>query len=430
MRLNLVGCNHHNTSVDVRERLAFTGEQVDDALAKLRDRFPRTEAVLLSTCNRVELYTGCEDPNHAPTREQLIQFLADYHGIPTEEVASQVTTQTHEEAIGHLFSVAASMDSMVVGEPQILSQVKEAYRIATEGRYTGPLTDGAFQAALHVAKRIATETALHKRRVSVPSVAVAEFARAIFEDFDDKFVLVIGAGDMGRETAQYLVDEGAQNITVVNRNRERAETLAAEIQGRTENWSDLDELIVKADLVVSTTAATEPIVTLDRYRQLEAARHQRPQCILDLAVPRDFAPEIGDRLGVYLYSVDDLKETCEANQKLRQKEWPRARKIIDEESQRFLTGWNHRSTVPTIKRLRAQANRLKSQELQRLMNKLDGGETESKLDEKTKQEIEYAFDRLVNKVLHTPMESLRDEAQHGTPTRLLEALVHLFKLED
>ncbi len=430
MRLNLVGCSHHNTSVDVRERLAFTGDQVDDALAKLRDRFPRTEAVLLSTCNRVELYTGCEDPKHAPTREQIIQFLADYHGIPTEEVASQVTTQTHEEAIGHLFSVAASMDSMVVGEPQILSQVKEAYRIATEGQHTGPLTDGAFQAALHVAKRIATETAIHKRRVSVPSVAVAEFARAIFEDFDDKFVLVIGAGDMGRETAQYLVDEGARGITVVNRNRERAETLASEIHGCTEDWSELDDLIVKADLVVSTTAATEPIVTLDRYRQLEAARHQRPQCILDLAVPRDFDAEIGDRLGVYLYSVDDLKEACEANQKLRQKEWPRARKIIDEESQRFLTGWNHRSTVPTIKRLRAQANRLKSQELQRLMNKLDGGETESKLDEKTKQEIEYAFDRLVNKVLHTPMESLRDEAKHGTPTRLLEALVHLFKLED
>ena len=210
MRLNLVGCNHRNASVDVRERLAFNGEQVTDALAKLRDRFPRSEAVLLSTCNRVELYTGCEDPNHAPTQDQIVQFLADYHRLPVDDVASQVTTHSHEETIRHLFTVAASMDSMVVGEPQILNQVKEAYRVATDGDYTGPLTNGAFQGAIRVAKRIATETAIHKRRVSIPSVAVAETARAIFERFDDKFVLVIGAGEMGRETAQYLVSEGAK----------------------------------------------------------------------------------------------------------------------------------------------------------------------------------------------------------------------------
>ena len=430
VQLSLVGCNHHNASVDVRERLAFTGDQVPDALVRLRDRFPRAEAVLLSTCNRVELYTGCEDPKHAPTRDQVVQFLADYHGMSVDEVAAQVTSQTHEEAIHHLFTVAASMDSMVVGEPQILSQVKTAYRIATDGDHTGPLTDRAFQDALKVAKRIATETAIHKRRVSVPSVAVAEFAKAIFEDFDDKFVLVIGAGEMGRETAQYLLDEGAQGITVVNRNRERAQTLADEISGRTEDWSDLDELLKQADLIVSTTAATEPIVTLDRYKQIESARHQRPLCVLDLAVPRDFDPEIGNRLAVYLYSVDDLQVACQANQEARKKEWPKARKIIDEEANRFLTDWNHRASLPTIKRFREQADRIKTQELRRLMNKIDGGETESKLDERTKQEIEYAFNRLVNKVLHPPLESLRDEAKHGTPTRLTEALVRLFKLED
>ena len=429
-QLSLVGCSHHNASVDVRERLAFTGEQVCDALARLRDRFPRAEAVLLSTCNRVELYTGCEDPQHAPTSAQVIQFLADYHGLSPDEVASQVTSQTHEQAIHHLFTVAASMDSMVVGEPQILSQVKEAYRIATDGEYTGPLTNLAFRNALHVAKRIATETAIHKRRVSVPSVAVAEFARAIFEDFADKFVLVIGAGEMGRETSQYLVDEGARDITVVNRNRERADALAQEISGRTEDWSKLDELLQKADLVVSTTAATEPIVTLDRFKKIEGARHQRPLCILDLAVPRDFDPEIENCIAVYLYSVDDLKVACEANQQARKKEWPKARKIIEEEAKRFLTDCNHRSTAPAIKRLREQANRIKENELRRLMNKLDGGETENKLDDKTKQEIEYTITRVVNKMLHTPLESLRDEAQNGKPTGLTNALVRLFKLED
>lgn len=424
MQLNLVGCNHHTTSVDIRERLAFTGEQVTDALKKLRDRFPNMEAVLLSTCNRVELYTACSDPKDAPSRRDVVQFIADYHGLSVDEVAQQVTAHSHEEAIQHLFTVAASMDSMVIGEPQILAQVKEAYRIATDGDHTGPLTNGAFQAAIHVAKRIATETAIHKRRVSIPSVAVAEFARAIFERFDDKFVLVIGAGEMGRETTQYLVGEGAKQITIVNRNRDRAVAMATEFGAGTKDWSELDALMVKADLIVSTTGATEPIMTVQRYRELEAARYQRPLFVLDLAVPRDFEPAIGDCLGVYLYSVDDLQEACKANQKARQKEWPKARKIIEEEAARFVADWHHRATGPTIKRLREQANRLKSQELERLMNKLDG------MDAKSQKEIEMSFDRLVNKLLHPPLESLRNEAQSGTPTGLLEALTRLFKLQD
>ena len=428
MKLSLVGCSHHNASVDVRERLAFNGDQVADALARLRDRFPRSEAVLLSTCNRVELYTGSMDPNQCPSEEQVVRFMADYHGLRHEEICPQLTKHSHEAAIHHLFSVAASLDSMVVGEPQILSQVKEAYRIATDGEFTGPLTNGAFQGAIRVAKRIASETMIHKRRVSVPSVAVAEFAKGIFERFDDKFVLIIGAGEMGRETAQYLLGEGAQQITVVNRSRERSQMLAQKIGADTADWEQLDELLVQADVVVSTTGATEPIVTRERYQQqIEPGRYQRPLFILDLAVPRDFQPAVGDCLGVYLYSVDDLRETCEANQRARQKEWPKAQRIIDEETQRFLSDWNRRATGPTIQRLRQQANRIKSLELQRLMNKIEGPEG---VDRRTQREIEVAFDRLVNKLLHPPLESLRDEAKEGTPHGLLDALTRLFKLQD
>lgn len=425
MKLSLIGCNHHNASVAIRERLAFTGDQVADALQQLRERFPRSEAVLLSTCNRVELYTGCEDSQHGPTREQVIQFIADYHGLEASDVAGQMTAHSHEDAVEHLFTVAASLDSMVVGEPQILAQVKDAYRIATDVDLTGPLTNGVFQGAIRVAKRIATETEIHKRRVSIPSVAVAEFAKAIFERFDDKVVLVIGAGEMARETVQYLVDEGARQIHVVNRSRERAEVLAGEVGGRVADWDALDELLVEADLVVSTTGATEPIVSKQRFHQLEAARYQRPLFVLDLAVPRDFDPDIGEALSVYLYSIDDLQEACEANQQARQKEWPKARKIIDEETTRFLSDWNHRATGPTIKRLREQANLVKSQELQRLLNKLEG------VDEKSRREIEISFDRVVNKMLHPPLESLRDETNKGgSPNALLDALVRLFKLQD
>lgn len=423
MQLSLVGCSHHNASIDIRERLAFTGEQVTDALHKLRSRFPQAEAVLLSTCNRVELYTAAADAESAPSREQVVQFLADYHGLVVDDVAQQVVAFTREEALRHLFSVAASLDSMVVGEPQILAQVKEAYRIATDREYTGPLTNSAFQAAIRVARRVTTETSIHKRRVSIPSVAVADFAKSIFERFDDKLVLLIGAGDMGRETAQYLVAEGAKQIVVMNRNRERAEILANEFAARVADWSELDELLVQSDLIVTTTSATEPIVTVDRYRQIEAQRYQRPLFVLDLAVPRDFEEAVGERLGVYLYSIDDLQETCEANQRERDKEWPRARKIIDEETKRFLADWNHRATGPTIKRLREQANEIKSLELDRLLNKLDG------TDPKARKEIEISFDRLVNKMLHPPLESLRDEAETGNQG-LLEALSRLFKLQD
>lgn len=424
MQLNLLGCSHHNASVDIRERLAFNGSQIPDALAKFRDQFPRSEAVLLSTCNRVELYTGCADPSQSPTQTQIVEFVADYHGLPVDEVAQQLTSLSHEEAVRHLFTVAASLDSMVIGEPQILSQVKEAYQIATDGDFTGPLTNHAFQGAIRVAKRVTTETSVHQRRVSIPSVAVADFAKAIYERFDDKSVLIIGAGEMGRETAQYLIDEGAKNITVVNRSRERALELATEICGHVAEWENLDELIVQADLIVSTTAATQPIFTHARYKKLEAARYQRPLFVLDLAVPRDFDPAIAECLGVYLYSVDDLRATCEANQEARNKEWPKALRIIEDETKRFLADWNRRATGPAIQRLREQANRVKGLELQRLLKKLDG------LDKKSQKEIEIAFDRLVNKVLHPPLESLRDEAKRGKPERLLEALVRLFQLED
>jgi glutamyl-tRNA reductase len=427
MQLNLVGCSHHNASIDIRERLAFTGDQVTDALRKLRIRFPQAEAVLLSTCNRVELYTAAVDAESAPSREQVVQFLADYHGLVVNDVANQVVAFTREDALRHLFSVAASLDSMVVGEPQILAQVKEAYRIATDGEYTGPLTNSAFQAAIRVARRVTTETNIHKRRVSIPSVAVADFAKSIFERFDDKLVLLIGAGEMGRETAQYLVAEGAKQIVVMNRNCERGETLANEFSARVADWSELDELLVQSDLIITTTSATTPIVTVDRYQQIEARRYQRPLFVLDLAVPRDFEEAVGQRLGVYLYSIDDLQETCEANQRERDKEWPRARKIIDEETRRFLADWNHRATGPTIKRLREQANEIKSLELDRLLNKLDGALDGA--DPKVRKEIEISFDRLVNKMLHPPLESLRDEAETGNQG-LLDALSRLFKLQD
>ncbi len=422
MRLQMVGCSHHHSSVDLRERLAFSPDQARAALGKLRQQFPESEAVLLSTCNRVELYTAAETDRLCPTHHDMVEFLASFHGMRAAEIFDDLFERDGEEAVRHLFTVAASLDSMVVGEAQILSQVKQAYELAQAGESTGTLTHLAFQAAIRVAKRVASETAINERRVSIPSVAVADFASQIFERFDDKHVLVIGAGEMGEETLNYLKAEGARDVTIVNRNPERAEELAQRVGGTPRSWDQLDQLLIEADLVVSTTGAKEPIVTLESYRQIEFQREQRTMFILDLAVPRDIEPAVGDCLNVYLYSIDDLKSTCERNKRARQKEWPKAERIIDHETARFIADLNHRTTAPIIGQLHAMANSVKEQELKRLMNKLGD------VDQKTSDEITQSFNRLVKKILHPPLESLRDKAAEGEHHGLLDALKQLFGL--
>ena len=424
MKLQVVGCSHHNASVEMRERLAFSPDQARDALSQLRHLYPETETVVLSTCNRVELYFAAESAERFPTHHDVVEFLAGFHGIDPIIVFNELFERTGEDAIRHLFTVAGSLDSMVVGEAQILPQVKDAYERATADNATGPLTHSAFQAAIRVAKRVARETAINQKRVSVPSVAVADFAKQFFERFDDKQVLLIGAGEMGEETLRYLIDEGAKHITIVNRSPERAQDLAARISGEVAPWTDLQQLLVKADLVVTTTGATEPIITAKDFQQIHHDRAQHPIFMLDLAVPRDIEPAVGDFAGVYLYCVDDLKETCQANQRAREKEWPKAERIIEDETAKFMVELHHRATGPTIRRLKEQADRVKADELERLLKKLPD------LDADATNEITRTLNRVVNKLLHPPLESLRDEAHRDSHHGLLDALKRLFQLKD
>jgi glutamyl-tRNA reductase len=424
MKLQMVGCSHHTAPIEVRERLAFSRDQAAEALGRLRNRYPDTEAVLLSTCNRVELYVASEAAEACPSHHDVISFLAEFHGLQPVELFNELFERTGEDFVRHLFTVAASLDSMVVGEAQILSQVKQAYELATSVAATGPLTNAAFQAALRVAKRVATETAIQQKRVSIPSVAVADYASQFFERLSDKRVLVIGAGEMGEETLRYLVDAGASEIDVVNRSFQRAQELAGRMAGRPVGWDQLHALLVAADLVVSATGAKEPIATASEFERIVAERSQRPLLVLDLAIPRDFEPAIGNMQNVYLYSIDDLKVACDRNRREREKEWPKAERIIEDETRRFMTDLHHRATAPTIRRLKARADEVKEEELSRVLNKLGS------IDLKTREEISAAFDRLVNKLLHPPLESLRDEAQHGAPHGLLDALKRLFQLKE
>jgi glutamyl-tRNA reductase len=424
MKLQMIGCSHQHSSLAARERLAFSPDQVGEALDRLRQRYPQVETVLLSTCNRVEIYTAAEDSDAGPSHEEIAQFMADFHRLPMYEIFNELFERSGEDAVRHLFTVAASLDSMVVGEPQILSQVKAAYELAKDHQSAGPLTHGIFQAAVRVAKRVASETTLHQRRVSIPSVAVGDFARGIFEQFEDKKTLVIGAGEMGEETLRYLQNEGAHDVRVVNRNFERAAELARRWQGQAEPWERLPQLLADVDLVISTTGADEPVVTLAMFKQIEARRYQRPLFVLDLAVPRDFEPAIGERLGVYLYSIDDLREACDKNRRERDNELPAAIHIVEEETSRFMADLHHRATAPIIKRLREGWHQPKDDELRRLFNKLPA------LDDRARDEISQSFDRLINKLLHPPLESLRSEAEKGPPHGLLDALKRLFQLKD
>lgn len=423
MNVLVVGCNHRSAPIAVRERLAFSPEQARAALVKFRNEFPDAEVVLLSTCNRIEFYTASECAS-GPGAEQTAAFLAQFHNWDAAEVLPLLYERGADEAIRHLFTVSASLDSMVVGEPQILFQVKQAYQWAVQEQTAGPMLHTAFQSALKVARRVAGETTIQQRRVSIPSVAVTDFARQIFERFDDKNVLVIGAGEMAEETLRYLRDEGAADVAIINRSADRAADLAQRTGGRTLPWDALPQALGAADVVVSTTGAEEPIMTLSRFTAIEAARSQRPLFILDLAVPRDFEPAIGDRPEVYLYSIDDLRQVCDRNRADRDKELPRARKIIEEETGRFMADWHHRTTGPVLQQLRRDWEGLKEDELRRLLNKLP------QLDERGRDEIRQSFNRLLNKLLHPPMESLRDESRHGIPRALLDALAKLFQLKD
>jgi glutamyl-tRNA reductase len=421
----MVGCSHRHSSLAVRERLAFTPAQTSDALAGWRVTHPECEAVLLSTCHRVELYAAAEHADEPLDAQTLIQHLASFHNVPLDEVSGELVVLESENVVRHLFRVASSLDSMVLGEAQILSQVKQAYEIARQIGSTGPVTHSLFQAALRVARRVAGETPLHRHRVSIPSVAIADFASRIFERFDDKRVLVIGAGKMAQETLHYLVDAGARQITVLNRDFERGRALAAQWRGRPVAWSELADQLVAADLVVSTTGADRPVVTLADYRQnVVHRRYQRPLFILDLAMPRDFEPAIGEELGVYLYAIDDLTEACDRNRQARAQALPAAERIVEEETLAFVSDARHRAAGPVIARFRAGLENVQVAELERLYDRLP------ELDDRSRQEIRQFADRLVAKMLHPPLESLRDESRNGTPHGLLEALQRLFQLKD
>ena len=420
----MVGCSHHSTPLALRELISFSDEQSTNALFELRKRFSDCEFVLLNTCNRVELYAGSRIGAGSPSMDEMVTFITEFHNQSTETFERHFLKLEDQDAIEHLFTVASSIDSIVVGESQIAAQVHDAYSKATKVGLAGPTMHAVFQHANQVVKRVTNETEIHRRRISVPSVAVSEIASEFFERFDDKKILVIGSGDMGVETLQYLKSAGATRVTIINRSLERAEKVAKQFSVEAAEWESLDSLLIDADLVVSTTGADQAIVTEARFRSIAAARKKGTLLILDLAVPRDFEPAIGRFPGIYLYSVDDLQIVCDRNKSFREQQLPKAIRIVHEEVDRLVGDVKHRSSTATIRALREQTDSIKQLELDRLFGKQSMHHCSSEMQ----IEITQAFDRLTNKLLHSPLQSIREVAQTDQRESLVSALRKLFQL--
>lgn len=425
MNLFALYCTHQTTPLATRERLAFaSAEKLAAGYALLHDKFPDTESVILSTCNRIEMYLARPTDAEPLTSAQLAQFLSEFHEVPLDAFVGELRAAPGPDAVKHLFEVISSLDSMVLGEPQIVNQVREAYRVAEQNGACGPITHALFQGAIRTSGRVRTETRLAEGKVSIASVAVGDFAKSIFDQFDDKLVLVIGAGEMAEETLRYLKDDGVQEIVVINRNQDRAERLATEWGGRAVPWTELNRWLGLADVIVSTTGADKPIVDAAMFKAARARSPERTTFILDLGSPRDFASDVGDLESVFLYDIDSLKMTCEKNRKARVREIEKARRIIEDESDKFMSEFYRRASGDVVSRLMQDWHAVSKEELDRLFNKLPH------LDEKDRDQITRTLERVVNKLLHPPLEALKDESREGTPHKLINALKRLFALHD
>lgn len=424
--LRVTTCTHQTTGLAVREKLAFSSaQQLGEAYRALREKFPESEVVVLSTCNRVEVYTAQDATSPTDATVDVAGFLAEFHQVPRTDFEQDLREHTGPEAVQHLFRVISSLDSMVLGEPQIVTQVKDAYQQAMQHNACGPLTHALFQGALRTSNRVRTETKLSTGRVSIASVAVGEFAKGIFSTFHDKLVLVVGAGEMAEETLRYLKDEGVQRLLVINRSPERAQRLAEEWQGEARPWHELGDWLGRADVIVSTTGATEPIVTREVFLESRAAAGRTdPVFVLDLGAPRDFEPAIGQLEDVFLYDIDSLQTVCDRNRRARQREVQVAEKIILDETDRFMAEFYNRASSAIVTRLREDWHSISQQELEALYRKLPH------LNADDRDAVARTVGRIVNKLLHPPLEALRDEARSGTPHGLVDALKRLFGLQE
>lgn len=421
MRLIVAGANFRTAPMEVRETLAFPGDKLSRALGELATRYG-TEAVILDTCNRVEIYLARLSGESLPDADLIAEFLCQFHGVAYGTIRPAIYSHTGAEAVNHLFRVVSGLDSLVIGEGQIAGQVKNAYEAARRAGTAGPVLHALFQHARVVGKRVRSETGIAQGKASVSSLAV-DYLRQVFDHFGDKTVLVIGAGKMGELTLKHLRSLRPGRILVTNRSPEKAREVAAQCAGIPLPFENLDQGLTAADVILSTTGAPEPIVTLERFQRLVPQRHGRPVAIIDIAVPRDFDPRL-IHLDVVdlLINIDDLQAIREHVLRNRLKHVPAVEAIIAAEQERFLKDWTRRQAAPAIARLHEQWDAIRKEVQAECFRRLNG-----KLTPEDLAVIEGAFRLLQNKLMHAPLSAIREE-KHIESSGLLEAIYKLFRL--
>jgi glutamyl-tRNA reductase len=432
MRLLMLGFNHRSAPLELREALAFDNQKAAKAIRDLRQAYPASECALISTCNRTELYIArpIHDP---PTIENLHDFITKQTGANADAVRAASIHREQDEAATHLFRVSAGLDSMVLGEPQVLGQIKRAYELADDCKAVGPVLHRLFQGAITASKNVRRQTGIDQGRTSVSSVAVA-FAKNIFDHFGDKTVLAIGAGEMVKAALASLRRENPKRLLLINRTHQRAIDLAQQL-GLTGSdhgaraWDDMDAMLVEADIVVSCTGSNEPILSAQRFKPLLKKRRGRPLFMLDLAVPRDLDPAIGSLRNVYLYNLDDLQKAVESTASSRRELVKECEDLLKGHIDRCIGEIRHRDVGRLVKQLRQRLHDIAEEEQGRTAKKLaslNGKSTEQSIEDLIAQHNH----RLVNKILHLPLSQL-DRSDPDAPMGFYAAaLRRLFDLQD
>lgn len=418
-KLWLVGLSHHSAPVEVRERLAFENGTASGAMRHLVEIPGIDEGALISTCNRVELF-ACGDSSRAES-ERIRAFLATERGLPVGDFVRHLYVHEDRAAIRHLFRVASSLDSMVVGEPQILGQLKQFYQLATESGTAGMVLHRAFHKAFSAAKRVRSETGVGAKSVSVSSVAV-DLATQIFESLGDKTAMLIGAGKISELTARHLRSRTIGAMIFANRTFDHAVDFAREFRGTPVPFEDFHRYLRLADVVIASTAAEGYLLSPEAIQEALRERGHRPMFLIDLGVPRNFDPRINEIENVYLYDLDDLQSVIRDNRGERGREAERAEEIIEEEVETFWKWFQSLDVVPTIVKLRSRVEEIRRQELERTLASLPG------LDSDARRAVEAMSEAIVNKILHPPVSRLKQ--QEAAESEDVVAARRLFGLDD
>jgi glutamyl-tRNA reductase len=410
MAVTILGINHNTAPVALREKVAFGEERLRTALQALRQETGVAEVVILSTCNRTEVYWS-----GSASGAELTRWLERHHGNSLD-LAPSLYVHQDQRAVEHAFSVASGLDSMVLGEAQILGQLKDAYRMAQEAGSTGPALNKLFQAAFSAAKRVRSETSIGENAVSIASATVG-LARRVYSDLSAHSALMVGAGDMIALAARHFLSAGVKRMVIANRTLGRAQALAAEIKAHAVSLEDLDRELALADIVISCTASPLPLIAKSAVESAIRTRRRRPIFMVDLAVPRDIEPAVADLEDVYLFSIDDLQQLIDENRQQRAVAADGARQLIDQEVARFLSQTRAHDAGPAILALRQQADGIRAQTLEHARRMLASGKS-------AEETIEYLANTLTNRLLHTPTQALRSAAEHADSS-LAEGLARL-----